>query len=303
MFCSSCGKQINDGAKFCEHCGAAQKPATAVCSNCGKQINYGARFCEHCGATQDIVPVVVQTENVTKSKFSQQEQTNIVGLAVSLETSIEFEKNEIKRIASEGFRDQPKEVKKIAEWNMELDSWMKAKQAKITFVQNDLKENIEALDVLYTTTKIIPNTYRTTSKLLWLYDDMSSSEHDIERSIDMLNHKETSDLLRNMNKSVNEVKSVLTLGFNAVYTAIQENNALQNEIISNQIEQQQILQGIMSNQNVMVYQQAEMITDLEKIRKSARTGNFLNIGSLIQNHNRNKMISDFHDKYIDKGKK
>lgn len=296
MLCSSCGKQINDGAKFCEHCGAIQTPAKGTCINCGKQINYGAKFCEHCGATQttttEFVPTVVSSDSVPKisSKYSREEQTNIVGIAASLETSIRFEKEELKRIATEGFRGQPSNVDEIPAWSDEFDSWMKIKQAKISFVQNDLKENIDALNVLYSTTSIIPIAYRNVDKLIWLYEDMSTSEHDIERAIDLLNHKETSDLLRNMNENVNEVKGLLVVGFTAVYAAIQENNMIQTEILSSQREQQDMMREIIGNQNLMLSQQSEMVTRLDRIRKSARTGNFLNVGSLIQNHKRNKML-------------
>lgn len=55
------------------------------------------------------------------------------------------------------------------------------------------------------------------------------------------------------------------------------------------------MQQIISNQNAAISQQSEMMTNLSKIRKRARTGNFLNIGSLIQNHKRNKMLSNIQD--------
>ena len=297
MLCSSCGKQINDGAKFCEFCGATQVPAKAKCVNCGGEINFGARFCEHCGATQPTDSAIAPANAVSKSKskFSQEEQTNIVGIAATLEASIKFEKEEVKRIAAEGFRDQPQKADEIAAWSKELESWMNVKQAKLVFVENDLKENIDALDILYTSTKLIPSAYRTIDKLMWLHEDMSTSEHDIERSIDMLNHKETSDLLRNMNDNVDEVKSALAVGFTAVYSAIQQNNMIQSQILSNQQYQQDMMQQIINNQNAALAQQSEMMTSLGKIRKSARTGNFLNIGSLIQNHKRNKMLANIQD--------
>ncbi len=297
MLCSNCGKQINDGARFCEFCGATQTPAKAKCVNCGGEINFGAKFCEHCGATQPIDAANVPAVTVPKSnsKYSQEEQSNIVGIAATLEASIKFEKEELKRLTAEGFREQPQKVEEIAAWSKELDSWMSVKQAKLVFVENDLKENIDALDELYTSTKLIPSAYRAIDKLMWLYEDMSTSEHDLERSIDMLNHKETSDLLRNMNDNVDEVKSALAVGFTAVYSAIQQNNMIQSQILSNQQYQQEMMQQIISNQNAAISQQSEMMTNLSKIRKSARTGNFLNIGSLIQNHKRNKMLSNIQD--------
>ena len=81
MFCSNCGKGIDDDARFCEHCGmpiftnlteeklkqfqarkvafqAAQskekpeKPLPAdgpICPSCGRQLPKGSRFCGFCG--------------------------------------------------------------------------------------------------------------------------------------------------------------------------------------------------------------------------------------------------------------
>ena len=81
MFCSNCGKRIDDDARFCEHCGmpifsnltedklkllqaqkaafrAAQKEADSekplgerglLCPSCGKQLPEGTRFCGFCG--------------------------------------------------------------------------------------------------------------------------------------------------------------------------------------------------------------------------------------------------------------
>ena len=39
MFCQKCGKEIEDGTRFCEHCGAAQDAAAA--GNPGTNSNAG----------------------------------------------------------------------------------------------------------------------------------------------------------------------------------------------------------------------------------------------------------------------
>lgn len=81
MFCSNCGKRIDDDARFCEHCGmpvfsnlteeklrelhekktAAQaappqaqpeKPlgeGSLLCPSCGRRLPEGSRFCGFCG--------------------------------------------------------------------------------------------------------------------------------------------------------------------------------------------------------------------------------------------------------------
>jgi RNA polymerase subunit RPABC4/transcription elongation factor Spt4 len=46
-FCTSCGKPVPGGAKFCPSCGAQQ--AAPGCPGCGKPVPEGAKFCPGCG--------------------------------------------------------------------------------------------------------------------------------------------------------------------------------------------------------------------------------------------------------------
>lgn len=52
IICSTCGKDLPDGTKFCGNCGSAvvSKPAsTGFCPNCGSTLKPGAKFCNICG--------------------------------------------------------------------------------------------------------------------------------------------------------------------------------------------------------------------------------------------------------------
>ena len=62
MYCSKCGKEIDNAADFCSHCGAPSKVAKEqpepdvsqkmmYCSKCGKEMGENARFCPHCGVS------------------------------------------------------------------------------------------------------------------------------------------------------------------------------------------------------------------------------------------------------------
>ena len=63
MFCHNCGKEVNDDAVVCIHCGCAlnSKPSPAVsvaetpkklyCSHCGQEVNSNAVVCIHCGCS------------------------------------------------------------------------------------------------------------------------------------------------------------------------------------------------------------------------------------------------------------
>ena len=46
MYCTSCGKQMPDDAKFCPSCG--QGLGAEACS-CGAEVPAGAKFCPGCG--------------------------------------------------------------------------------------------------------------------------------------------------------------------------------------------------------------------------------------------------------------
>jgi membrane protease subunit (stomatin/prohibitin family) len=49
-FCTDCGQQMPQGAKFCPSCGAQQ--AASGCSGCGQPVPEGAKFCPNCGTSQ-----------------------------------------------------------------------------------------------------------------------------------------------------------------------------------------------------------------------------------------------------------
>lgn len=49
--CTQCGKQFDDGNKFCTFCGGNLEDINKklFCVNCGKKINAGSKFCDFCG--------------------------------------------------------------------------------------------------------------------------------------------------------------------------------------------------------------------------------------------------------------
>lgn len=155
----------------------------------------------------------------------------------------------------------------VPNYKYELMRWKKQQEEKIALVQKDLNENIEALEILYTTTQLIPSSYHTVDRLTWLYEDMSTSEHDIERAIDLLNNKEVKDELFKIQMHIDDLRQDMRDGFMGVYSAIQDGNEIQSA----------------------------MLEDLEKVRRSAKTGNFLGVVGIIQNHKRNKMISQIQN--------
>ncbi len=50
MDCRSCGRTLDDDARFCPGCGTA---VTRLCAACGEMLDPDARFCKRCGQAVD----------------------------------------------------------------------------------------------------------------------------------------------------------------------------------------------------------------------------------------------------------
>lgn len=70
MYCKNCGRQIDDNAFICVHCGVRtdsviplnKSEERAFCSHCGQEIDPNAYVCVHCGVK------VLQDVPVSKRK-------------------------------------------------------------------------------------------------------------------------------------------------------------------------------------------------------------------------------------------
>lgn len=62
MFCSNCGKEVENNARFCSNCGQPIKGGT-FCSSCGAPKSSEAQVCNRCGAT------LVRTQQVSQSQY------------------------------------------------------------------------------------------------------------------------------------------------------------------------------------------------------------------------------------------
>lgn len=68
MECKHCGTEIQDGSKFCPHCGGKQ--GKDVCLNCGEELIEGAKFCSECGTPVGATKrVVVKKQRQFKINF------------------------------------------------------------------------------------------------------------------------------------------------------------------------------------------------------------------------------------------
>lgn len=65
--CPKCNKELSDGTKFCDGCGA-QIFETIFCPNCGKQMSTEFAFCQSCGASITETPTEEQPAAVPTEK-------------------------------------------------------------------------------------------------------------------------------------------------------------------------------------------------------------------------------------------
>ena len=49
MYCTNCGRKMNDDDLFCSACGTAAEKKTRTCPNCGAELSADALICVNCG--------------------------------------------------------------------------------------------------------------------------------------------------------------------------------------------------------------------------------------------------------------
>lgn len=62
MYCTNCGKEMNDNQAICLNCGVKTGSGNAYCGNCGRTVNPGAEFCMNCGVSLKKKTFSMETE-------------------------------------------------------------------------------------------------------------------------------------------------------------------------------------------------------------------------------------------------
>lgn len=123
----------------------------------------------------------------------------------------------------------------IPKYNKELHDWTVIQEKKIAFLEEELQYNKEALSDLYNASKLISLTYRELWILKWLYEDMSTSDHDIRYATELLDRDRqrlaTQEAGKYTADAVKAIDNTMKTGFNAVYNAIDYGNELQEDSI------------------------------------------------------------------------
>lgn len=139
------------------------------------------------------------------------------------------------RKAEEQFKNDMEEYNNviIPQYNKELEKFNSEKEEKQAILEEEIELNEEALDNLYTTTKLVSSHYRSLATLEWLYEDMSTSNHDIDKAIDYYDRQRQRDITEQAGLKVRDaIKTMnqdLRSGINAVYNAIEDGNDIQED--------------------------------------------------------------------------
>ena len=124
----------------------------------------------------------------------------------------------------------------LPEYKTELAQWENNQQRKIQIIENELSLNQTALDELYTQTKLVSATYRALWILDWLYEDMSTSDHEIRYATELLDRDRqrlaTVEAGRITQRAINNMNNTMMQGFAAVYSAIEDGNDIGEETLA-----------------------------------------------------------------------
>lgn len=155
------------------------------------------------------------------------------------------------------------QTKTLPAYQQRASEWEATHQLMLTAVTNDLQECKTELSQLYDTTQFIPFHVRDPKKLYWIYRDMATSEHDIERAIDLLNANLQLAATQDITAAVTNLNEDMKYGMSVTYEELKHH--------------QRSLQDIQS--------------ELRSTRKHIDIGIGINA---VQSHNANK-----HIKHID----
>ncbi len=117
----------------------------------------------------------------------------------------------------------------LPRYERERELWTVNHDRMIALISEDLEVNTETLRELYDTTRLISASYRQLYILNWLYTDMSTSDHDIERATDLLDRDRQRAATVSVRSAVENMAADMRNGFAELYGAIQEGNEIQLE--------------------------------------------------------------------------
>ncbi len=171
------------------------------------------------------------------------------------------EKDRLEKLNKEEIEEYNNKI--IPQYNTDLALWKNQQARKIEIIANDLKLNKETLDNLYTETLLVSATYRELWILDWLYNDMSTSDHDIRYATELLDRDRQRLATERAGQvtvdAINSMANDMRQSFTAIYDAIETGNEIQQSTLAT----------------------------LSKTRRDMNIGNII---ETVQHHNTNKKL-------------
>lgn len=159
----------------------------------------------------------------------------------------------------------------IPQYEAAKQRWTQSHNLKIQMIQNDLAANERKLTDLYNQTKMISTHFRTIPQLVWIYEEMESSQHDFDMAIQLLNDDTTHNLLRGVIAHVDNMHNDMMQGMEAIFMqldAINTNTAITNEMLDDMSERLRKTRRDMNIGNIVAtYQRRKFRKEFEEFRR------------------------------------
>ncbi len=142
----------------------------------------------------------------------------------------------------------------VPQYKREAEMWSNIQQKKIAIVEEDLRINRETLQKLYDTTKLVSASYRDLELLEWIYEDMSTSDHDIRYATELLDRDRqraaTLSAGSMVCRSVESMNRDLRNGLGAIYAELERGNEISEGMLDNLAESNKRLSKVRRDMNI-----------------------------------------------------
>lgn len=166
------------------------------------------------------------------------------------------------------------QTKILPEYKAAKQKWKKLHDIKLQVIEQDLKDTEDKLSSLYLESKLISTHFREVPKLVWIYEEMSTSQHDFDAAVKLLNDDTTHQLLQQVIAHVSNMEYNMMQGMEAIYMELDALN-LKAELTESMLE--------------------DISENLRKTRRNVIIGNVMNG---YQNYRFRKEFEQFRTKFV-----
>lgn len=142
----------------------------------------------------------------------------------------------------------------VPQYKREAEMWSELQAKKIAFLEEDLRINRETLKKLYDTTMLVSASYRNLELLQWIYEDMSTSDHDLRYATELLDRdRQRAATLESGSmvcRSVASMNRDLRNGLGAIYAQLERGNDINEEMLDTLVNNNKQLSKVRRDMNI-----------------------------------------------------